>query len=531
MVSDKQEVEWQFDAHDLSHVEAWLRQRGSGDSYQVLAGETLEITDTYFDTPAWHFFRAGYVLRARQIQGQPAEITLKSFGTRHAGLRSRREISERLFDVAGDPSSWLQQTSGAVKQRFRAILGQSQQPARPLFSTQTQRARFILRVGQSDLAEIALDRTVIIGDRRATSETLARVEVELLAGSAAEGVAGFVAQMRAACDLRPATRSKFELGLRAQGLRPIFTPDLGEPVGVAKVNRDGATAMLAFAVLREHFAQLLTLEPAVRLGEDPEAVHRIRVAIRRLRSALSLFRACLPKGAHRYAEDLKWVASLLGAVRDLDVLHEHLSAWQAGCAFPWADDLTPAYEWLSRLRAKAQAAIVRGLNSARYRRFASAFAQFLREGEQTTGALGHVPIRQALPRLIRKRHTKLRKLGDALEQDSPAEDYHALRIRCKRLRYALEVAALVFDADLRAYVVHCAALQELLGQMQDAYVAALQARQWALSARPALPSATTFALGALAQHYVQRIDALRAQFPEQYRQVKPRKRLHHAFTP
>jgi CHAD domain-containing protein len=531
MASDKQEIEWQFDAPDLSLVATWLRQHGSADGWHVREGGTQEITDTYFDTPEWHLFRAGYVLRMRWRPDHPVEVTLKSFGSRKAGLRSRREISEWLADATGDHSDLLTQVSGPVRQHIRIILGQRRWPDRVLFSTRTQRAYFVLHADHADLAEIALDTTGFYDHHRPVSATLVRVEVELLSPESAEDVARFVAQVRAACGLRPATRSKFELGLRAQGLKPTFVPDLGEPARAAKVGGAEEIATLAFAVLREHFARWLTVEPAVRLGEDVEAIHRGRAALRRLRSALSLFRAHLPAEAQHYRQELAWIAGLLGAARDLDVQREQLAAWRADRAFPWAGDLNPVAEWLVRQRAKAQATLLRGLNSARYRRLVSAFARFLRAGEAATGESGHTPIRQALPELIRKRHAKLRKLGDTLRRDSPLEDYHELRIRCKRLRYALEAAEHLFrHHQIRAYLSRCVALQDLLGEIQDAHVAARQMRDWAIGARPPLLPASVFALGALAHHHMQKVDALLARFPDLYQGVRAWKPLRKVIT-
>ncbi len=530
MASDKREIEWQFDAPDLSLVATWLRQHGSANGWQVREGGTQEITDTYFDTSQWHLFRAGYVLRMRWRPDHPVEVTLKSFGSRKAGLRSRREISEWLADASGDHSALLTQVSGPVRQHIRTILGQRQWPARVLFSTRTQRAHFVLYADHTDLAEIALDTTGFYGHQHPVSATLVRVEVELLSPESAEDVARFVAQMRAACGLRPAMRSKFELGLRAQGLKPTFVPDLGEPARAAKVGGAEEIATLAFAVLREHFAHWLTIEPAVRLGEDAEAIHRGRVALRRLRSALSLFRTHLPAEAQHYREDLAWIADLLGVVRDLDVQREQLVAWQADRAFPWASDLNMVAEWLVRQRAKAQAVLLRGLNSARYRRLVSAFARFLRAGGVAASENGRMPIRQALPELIRKRHTKLRKLGDTLRRDSPLEDYHDLRICCKRLRYALEAAEHLFDREIRVYLSRCVALQDLLGEIQDAHVAARQMRDWAINARPPLPPAAVFALGALAHHHAQQVDALLARFPDLYQGVRAWKPLRKVIT-
>ena len=68
--TDHQEIEWQFDAGNLESVEIWLDQHNLGSSGLVVAPESpLEITDTYYDTDVWRFYRAGYALRVRNTYG------------------------------------------------------------------------------------------------------------------------------------------------------------------------------------------------------------------------------------------------------------------------------------------------------------------------------------------------------------------------------------------------------------------------------------------------------------------------------
>ena len=82
---------------------------------------------------------------------------------------------------------------------------------------------------------------------------------------------------------------------------------------------------LAFAVVRRQLAVLRDKEPGTRLGEDPEELHDMRVATRRLRAALALFAGVLPVRAQTYREELGWLGRLLGEVRDLDVQQEGLA--------------------------------------------------------------------------------------------------------------------------------------------------------------------------------------------------------------
>ena len=96
--TDHQEIEWQFDAGELESVEGWLGRQYSGSSGLIVAPEsTLEITDTYYDTGDWRFYRAGYALRVRKT-GNEVESTMKSLTPSEGNVRRRREICGIVAD-------------------------------------------------------------------------------------------------------------------------------------------------------------------------------------------------------------------------------------------------------------------------------------------------------------------------------------------------------------------------------------------------------------------------------------------------
>src|SRR5215218_2166364 len=96
--TDHQEIEWQFDASELEPVEGWLDQHNSGSSgLHIAPNSTIEITDTYYDTDDWRFYRAGYALRVRNTDGA-VDATMKSLTPAEGSLRRRREVSEPLSD-------------------------------------------------------------------------------------------------------------------------------------------------------------------------------------------------------------------------------------------------------------------------------------------------------------------------------------------------------------------------------------------------------------------------------------------------
>jgi triphosphatase len=248
---DHQEVEWQFDADDLDPVEDWLKEHPSASGFAILPEATRELSDTYYDTEDWRFYRAGYALRVRR-DGKGIEATMKSLSPPEDGLRRRREISEPLR--SGGPKT-LMKARGPVGERLRALVGTRE--LRPLFEVRTRRKTFGLgpggpqgdirrtedgsaeeitadvlvglhrREGSAVLAEVALDESEFLGGGRRAS--LNRVEVEISdegAGSYGE-VAGFVDGMRGSLELVSAEASKFETGISASGLSPDEAPELG----------------------------------------------------------------------------------------------------------------------------------------------------------------------------------------------------------------------------------------------------------------------------------------------------------------
>lgn len=214
-VTDQQEVEWQFDAPDVRPVVRWL-ENGEDKGLSVVPGETRELSDTYLDTGDWRIYRAGYALRVRRTRGRSgAEATMKLLASEGGapGLKRRREISEALNGPGPDA---LEDASGPVAERVRALCGP--RPLRPLFEVETRRSTYCLVLDGSEVGEIALDETAIPPADGAPVR-LRRVEVEV-EPEMVPRLESFVERMHAECGLTPATASKYETGILAQGLAP-----------------------------------------------------------------------------------------------------------------------------------------------------------------------------------------------------------------------------------------------------------------------------------------------------------------------
>ena len=220
---DHREVEWQLDADDLDAVDRWVRARPADATPRAEAGSVRELRDTYLDTDDWRLFRAGWVLRVRR-DGERCEVTLKSREPAVDARRDRREISQDVPDAS--PAS-MRAAHGPVGERVRAVAGDRE--LRPLFDVHTRRRAYALAVEGSVAGELALDDTTIPAAGDEPDARIRRVEVELAGDDRAGAVERLVEEVRAACALRPAARSKFEAGLRASSLAPPGLPLRHEP--------------------------------------------------------------------------------------------------------------------------------------------------------------------------------------------------------------------------------------------------------------------------------------------------------------
>jgi CHAD domain-containing protein len=245
------------------------------------------------------------------------------------------------------------------------------------------------------------------------------------------------------------------------------------------VTSDDHVAEAARKVMRFHLARMLAREAGVRSGHDLEDVHAMRVATRRQRAAWRVFgEAFRGNRTRRYRNGLRDVASRLGAVRDLDVLIE--AADHYGTDLPIAEQraIEPLLaDWRAH-RDDARVLLVRELDSDGYRRWVDDYRDFVR----TEGA-GVAPVGPVQPHRIRD--TTASRVWSAYEQVrgyeavlrwADVETLHELRIAGKWLRYTLEFVREALGDDSAPLIARVTALQDHLGLMNDANVAASMAR-------------------------------------------------------
>ncbi len=511
-MKDHIEAEWQFTS--AAPTTRWLGHVELPPGFTVGAPRTETIADTYYDTDDWRLYRAGYALRLRR-SGREREATLKQIGGARDGHYERRELTELLDPTDGrgarrEPSSALEHLEGPLAERIHAVAGTH--PVRAIVALRTRRRRHPIEREGRVVGELALDVTSVPVEGTTGPARLHRVEVEVAPAVEPPRLEPFVEALCRNAPLSTTERSKLEEALRLRGMTPTAVADLGS----CAIDSEMATGAVALASLRRGLTSLLEHEPGTRLGDDPEALHRMRVATRRLRAILALFAPALPARAVALRVPLAWLADVLGAVRDLDVQLERLAGWRKEMDTRDADALEAVAAVLRRRRIVARRRMLRALDSARFERFVARFSALLHAPPPRRG-IARTPIVDRAPAWIRKRMRKVRKAGDALTLSSPATEYHALRIRTKKMRYALEAHLDVYGKPARRLVDAVVELQKLLGDHQDAEVASIDLRALCDRRGAGLSRQAVFVIGKIAARYEREAERLRRRFAKRYR--------------
>lgn len=273
---------------------------------------------------------------------------------------------------------------------------------------------------------------------------------------------------------------------------------------------------LAVQVLERQASAFLQHAPGVRAGKDPEDVHQMRVAARRMRAALRLFKDVLPPEANALNDELKWIAVQLGQVRDLDV--QLMRVRDVGAKLGASDALVPYETWLEGQRQAAHRALKEALRSKRFSELGQRFPTV--NTEWLANATNDAPLVEDAPRRLRRAYNGLKKRAEPLDANSAAPDLHAVRIRAKRLRYAAEFVEPLYGKPAQRVVKRATALQDLLGELQDGTVGSQRIHEAIEANANAWLAATSLALGQVLQHDLQRAKRLRRRFKKTYVGVK-----------
>ncbi|MDP3489711.1 MAG: CHAD domain-containing protein [Phenylobacterium sp.] len=436
----------------------------------------IELAAIYFDTPERRLRDLGAGLRIRQ-EPQGRRQTLK------AGKGLRRQEHEIAVD-SDQPD--------ASHGPLRDLLG-DEQVARlePLFAVQVRR-RVRNLVWDDAQIELALDQGEILAGGHRTS--LCEVELELKTGDPA-ALFSLARRLFEAAPLYLSFETKAD-----QGFALVEGEEDSRRHGVVGLNPEVSAATAFQAIARTALAQIAANGLILRRGGDsPDAVHQLRVAVRRLRSAMSTFKPLVAGEALDILKaELKWLAGTCDEARNLDVFLEetYRPAAQGTAAIHGLADLGQALE---AARGKAHARARGAAASTRFRALLLDLHAWIETGDWLDGLAdgGGTGADFAIAALSGRRR-KLAKRGRGLMELSDGER-HQVRIQAKKLRYAAEAfRPLLKDKAARRLIKKTKGLQSALGALNDGATAEALLTSLALEG-PALYAAGHLA-GEIASH-------------------------------
>jgi inorganic triphosphatase YgiF len=418
------------------------------------------LTSTYYDSPDLKLWQHHLTLRIR-AQGAQHVQTVKAGDVMGADLISRDEWEDV---IAGDqPDLDAPQTGRRLKQK----VGKGE--LRPRFTTMVRRTVMELEPQPSTRIEAAIDEGEIRATEGNAVEPLSEIELELKSGEPA-AIYDVALRLLDVAPLRLETRSKAERGYA------LVTPDGGRPptVHVKPVMLDAVMTVegMLQSIGRSCLAHLLRNEPAA-LADQPEGIHQMRVAVRRLRSVLSALKPMLPAEHYRWTSDeLRWLAKALGPARNWDVFATNLLE-PVERALPRERDLKQLAEAAERGRRAAyddaKRVILTREHTAEVLKLARWFEARGWRDQLTSehAALFLTSIGDVAPGLIERRWRQSRKRSKRFDELTPPQR-HKLRIAVKKLRYTIEFLRSLFDkSKVKDFMKVLAPLQDDLGQIND----------------------------------------------------------------
>lgn len=254
-------------------------------------------------------------------------------------------------------------------------------------------------------------------------------------------------------------------------------PECGFNMKNAGKNDRPMTGEVLCRVWLDHLGRMCDRTDAVILGEDVEALHGFRVALRATRALQKLFASALPDAPQDFSGEFTWLARVTGPVRDLDVILQFGSEKLPALLQANPDELTPLLDIFQRQRDRAQKQLQQALRSPRYRRLMDNWQAYL----QKNGLLQknvlplHTPpgwrrpMQYSAAVIVLKRSLQLLKMRRRIHANSDATDLHQMRIRAKRLRYLLQALQGQDICPHYTPLLHpLTRLQTVLGEHHDA---------------------------------------------------------------
>jgi CHAD domain-containing protein len=392
-----------------------------------------------------------------------------------------------------------------------------------------ERRMSVLDAEQKTVVRLALEESSLAGPAGTASALRPRLRITSVRGYEKERHS-VQATLEQQLGFKPADEQLVDEAVRVAGGIPGGFPAKVEVPLRPEQRADIAAAAVLRALLEVIEANLEgTIEDL-----DSEFLHDLRVSVRRSRAVQRELRGVFPPPAlARFRGEFRWLQQVTGDARDLDVHVLEFESMRVLVPAAMQGDLDPLLDVLRARRTQAHRQLVDDLRSKRAAEVLSAWRIFLDrlpeadEGERPDAAR---PIGEVAGERIRKVYRRMVRMGDAIDEASPAQDYHELRKKGKELRYLLELfgAALYPGEVVKPMIRTLKGLQDVLGRHQDREVQVALLRSLAPEvARRERGEAALLAVGALIARLAEDEAAARSEFAESFEEfaAKDQRRL------
>ena len=457
--------------------------------------DTFTMRAVYHDTSALSLFRWGITLRRREGGGDEGWHMKLPVPGADGSTRDEMHLPLESGEVGFVPGAFVEVIAPLLRE----------QPLAAVITLSTERTPTILHDSDdTPLVEIVDDVVTVLHEGRTVS-VFREIEVEALDPQDPRCLATIdrVVDLFLGLGAEPSSVSKAASALGPRTAEPPDVPALPLP-------KPGGLAVDAIrSVLAQHVRHLLMADVAVR-RDLPDSVHQMRVAARRLRSALATFAPLIePEVAATLKEELKWMASELGAIRDTEVMLDRLDA-HAGQLHEQQDTDRARHAidpLLNHRLAAARSSALAALRSDRHQLLVDDLMGAAIDPPVLDTA--YYPCDETLLPLVAKTWRRLAASIADLDLEGPSQPWHEARIKAKRARYAAESVAGIFGKDMDRLAERLSDVTELLGDHQDAHVAQTIIRE--LASHPDTDGATGLSLGLLHEYEseVEMVDRLR----------------------
>lgn len=420
------------------------------------------LVSTYFDRDDFALIAAGITLRVRQVGGRHM-LTIKS--ERHGGATA---LARGEWETAIEgPEPDLTKLPADVPDEIAALVHGAS--LKPMFRTEVRRRTLDLATS-TGIVEVSADQgQIVVGGKRLP---IAEIELELKEGRP-EALFHTALDIASEHDVRISVHSKSARGFDLAKGEPPSVSKSGETTYPDGVSLDAAVALM----LQGAYADLLRNTAAARDGRDPEGLHQYRVALRRLRSLLSLMKTAIEGPVFEgLRNEAKALMSQLGEARDLDVFVTETLP-EVHRQYPTLEGYSALETTAAKLRTAAHEDIVVALDDLRTTRFLLNLGLWIErrgwrsEATAEGSAVLDEPAAEFGKRIVKRLRDKALKRGRGF-QDLSAEDRHQVRIAIKKLRYAYLFFQPLIDGSKkdRRFAKALSKLQTELGNHNDLVV-------------------------------------------------------------